>query len=88
MADFGTSSGSVLCHGCCHTGTELSCDTLKLSECVKKTFCEVLQALDRAKRTAGSRDMRFCVKTVPIQYPLKKGLNLSDNSRILDSRGC
>ena len=42
MAYFGTSSGAVLCHGFCHTCTELSCDALKLSECVKKTFCEVL----------------------------------------------
>ena len=74
MALFWHLDRSVLCHGCCHTGTELSCDTLKLSECVKKTFCEVLKVLDWAKRTAGSRDMRFCVKTVPIQYPLRKGL--------------
>ena len=42
MANFGTSSGEVLCHDCCHTGTELSCDTLKMSECVQKTFCEVI----------------------------------------------
>lgn len=42
MANFGTSSGAVLCHEDCHTGTELSCDTLKMSECVQKTFCEVL----------------------------------------------
>ena len=74
MAYFGTSNGAVLCHRCCHTGTELSFDTLKLSECIQKKFCEVLQALDWAKRTEGSRDMHFCVKTVPIQYPLKKGL--------------
>ena len=42
MANFGTSSGAVLCHGDCHIGTKLSCDTLKMSECVQKTFCEVL----------------------------------------------
>ena len=63
MANFGTSSGAVLCHGCCHTGTELSCDSLKLSECVQNLFFEVLQALDRAKRIAGSRDMIFSTKT-------------------------
>ena len=74
MAYFGTSSGAVLCHGCCHTVTELSCDILKLSEYVQKIFFEVLQALDRAKRIAGSRDMRFCIETVPLQYRLKKGL--------------
>ena len=74
MAYFGTSSRTVLCHSYCHTGTGLSDDTLELSECVQKMSCEVLQALDWAKRTAGSRDMRFCAKTVPIQYPLKKGL--------------
>ena len=71
MAYFGTSSGTIFCHGCCHTSTELSCDTLKLSEYVQQTFCEVLHALDWAKLTAGSQDMRFCVKTVPIQYPVK-----------------
>ena len=45
-----------------------------MSKFDQKTFCEVSQALDWAKRTAGSRDIRFYVKTVPIQYPLKKGL--------------
>ena len=82
MAYFGTSSGSVLCHGYCHTGTELSSYVLKLSECVQKRFCEVLQALDCVKWTAGSRDMRFCVKTVPIQYRLKKGLILLNADKI------
>ena len=75
MVYFGTMSGAVLCHSCCHTGTGLSCDALKLSEYVHKRFCEVIQALDWVKRTAGSQNMRFCVNTVPIQYPLKKGLN-------------
>ena len=28
MTYFGTSSGAALCHRCCHTGTELSCDAL------------------------------------------------------------
>ena len=74
MAYFGISSAAVLCHSYCHTGTELSNHALKLSECVRKRSCEVSQALDWAKRTAGSRDMRFCAKTLPIQYPLKKGL--------------
>ena len=59
MAYYGTSSGAVPCHGCCHISTELSCDALKLSECVQTTFCEVLEALDWAKRTAGSQDMIF-----------------------------
>ena len=63
MAYFGTSSGPVLCHGYCHKGTELSGNMLKLSECVRKTFCEVLQVLDWAQRTAGSRDMIFSAKT-------------------------
>ena len=64
-------------HGYFHTAVYLSSNVLKLSECVQKTFCEVLQALDRAKQTSGSRDMRFCVITVPMQFPLKKGLGLN-----------
>ena len=76
MAYFGTSSGAVLCHGCCHTGTELSCDTLKLSECVQKKFCEVLKALDWAKQTAGSQDMHFLsqnsTNTVPAKERVKQ----------------
>ena len=75
MAYFGISSGMVLCHGYYHTGTELSVDVLKLTECAQKRFCEVLQALDRMKGTARSRDMHFCIKKAPIQYPLKKGSN-------------
>ena len=71
---FALRAGAVLCHNYCHTGTEFVLDSLKLSELVRKRFFEMVQALDRAKRTARSRDMRFCVKTVPIQYLLRKGL--------------
>ena len=35
----------------CHSDSELSCDTLKLSESVQKTFFEMLQALYWVKRT-------------------------------------
>ena len=41
MAYFGTSSGSVLCHGYCHTGNELSVDMIKLSKCILKTFGKI-----------------------------------------------
>ena len=64
----------ILCHGCCHIGTKLSCDALKLSKSVQKTFCEVLQALNQAKQTAGSQDMIFLAKKRTIPAPLKKGL--------------
>ena len=42
---------------------KLSVDIIKLTKCVLKTFGKVFQALDRPKRTAGSRDMVFLAKT-------------------------
>ena len=62
MSYLGTLSGSVLCHGYCHTSTKLSSDMIKLSKCVLKIFVKVLKALNWSKRTAGSRDMVFLAK--------------------------
>ena len=48
-AQFGTLRGVLLCHGYCHTGTDLFCEVLTFSECVLETCCEVLQGIGLGK---------------------------------------
>ena len=52
----------ILCHITCHNGTGLSYSAILLDRGVRKTYDQVLHALDWAKRSSGSRDMKFDAK--------------------------
>ena len=48
--------------------------TVKLQAWLSRMKCWAVHALDRAKRTSGSRDMRFHAKDAPKTTPGRKGL--------------